>query len=105
MEKTASEEWFIPWEEEQHQNGGKRSLNSVFQGLFPSKNRYKVNMAFNTPCICRAAIILCYITGTGFIFPSTVIIRKTMFKGGEKTSWCGRAPVSSVDGLQEPDLP
>lgn len=36
----------------------KRSLNSVFQGLFPSKNRYKVNMAFNTPCICRAAIIL-----------------------------------------------
>lgn len=36
----------------------KRSLNSVFQGLFSSKNRYKVNMAFNTPCICRAAIIL-----------------------------------------------
>lgn len=59
MEKTASEEWFIPWEEETASKWRKKgALILFFRVYFLVKNRYKVNMAFNTPCICRAAIIL-----------------------------------------------
>ena len=51
----------------------KGSLNSVFQGLFPNKNRYKVNMAFNTPCIWRAAIIFVTSLAVGLSSPVLVL--------------------------------
>ena len=64
-------------EETASKQSKKGSLNSVFQGLFPNKNRYKVNMAFNTPCIWRAAII--FVTSLALGLSSPVLFLCEIF--------------------------